>query len=138
MERTMAGIRSDFSDLSASHERLTERVAAVEARVDAADSGSTGVRVEDSALRSKLSELTSRLSSILASRVLRDISISEIPASVTSPRTMVLKVFEAFGIPELAVDVLDVRCLNKKDGSVMGDRPESYCFQEASSNELYY
>ena len=48
--------------------------------------------------------------------------ISGIPASVTnSPRTMVLKVFEALGIPELAVDVLDVRCLTKKDSSVIGD-----------------
>ena len=52
-----------------------------------------------------------------------DISISGITASVTdSPRTMVLKVFEAIGIPELAVVVLDVRCLTKKDSSVIGDR----------------
>ena len=33
-----------------------------------------------------------------------------------------LKVFEALGNPELAVDVLDVRCLTKKDSSVIGDR----------------
>ena len=119
----MAGIRSDVSNLSAPHELLSERVAALEARMNAADSDSTGVCGEDSALRSQLSELTSRLSSIEASRVSPDISISGIPASVTdSPRTMVLKVFEAIGIPELAVDVLDVRCLTKKDGSVIGDR----------------
>ena len=43
--------------------------------------------------------------------------------SVTgSPRTMVLKVFEALGIPELAVDVLDARNLARKDSSVIGDR----------------
>ena len=96
MERTMAGIRFDVSDLSASHELLTERVATLEARVDAADSDSIGVCGEDSALRSQLSELTSRMSFIEASRVSPDISISEIPASVMgSPRTMVLKVFEA-------------------------------------------
>ena len=91
--------------------------------MDGADSDSTGVRGEDSALRSQLSELTSRLSYIEASRVSPDISISGIPASVTdSPRTMVLKVFKALAIPDLAEDVLDVRCLTKKDTSVIGDR----------------
>ena len=51
-----------------------------------------------------------------------DIIISGIPASVTdSPRTMVLKVFDTLGISELAVNVLDVRCLTEKDGSVIGD-----------------
>ena len=99
-----------------------ESVAALEARVDAADSDSTAARGEDSALRSQLFELTSCLSSIEASRVSPDISISGIPASVTDyPRIMVLKVFEAFEISKLAVDVLDVRCLTKKDGSVIGD-----------------
>ena len=51
-----------------------------------------------------------------------DISISGVPASVMdSPRIMLLKVFEALGIPELAVDVLDVGCLTKKDSSGIGD-----------------
>ena len=64
----------------------------------------------------------SRLSSIDASRVTPDISISGIPAAVMdSSRTMVLEVFEALGIPELAVNVLDVRCLTKNDSSVFGD-----------------
>ena len=95
------------SDFSASHELLTERVAVLEARVDAADSDSTGVRGKDSALRSQVSELRSRPSSIEASRVSPDNSISGIPASVAdSPRTMVLKVFEVLGIPEMGVDAL--------------------------------
>ena len=98
-------------------------MAALEAGVDAADSDSTRVRVEDFALRSQLFGLTSRLSSIEASRVSPDISISGIPASVTdSSRTMVLEIFKALGIPEVAVDVLDVHCLTKKDSSVIGDR----------------
>ena len=129
----MAGIRSDGSDLSASHELLTKRVAALEARMYAADSHSTGVRGEDSALRTQLSKLTSRLSSIEASRVSPDISISGIPASITdSPRTMVLEVFEALGIPELAVDVLNVRCLTNKDSSVIGDRQRPSAAGDAS------
>ena len=78
---------------------------------------------EGFALRSELSELTSRLSSIEASRVSPDVSIAGISTSVTdSPGTMVLKVFEALRIPELAVDVLDFRCLTKKDSSLFGDR----------------
>ena len=44
MGRTMAGIRSDVADLSASRELLSETVAALEARVDAADLDSKGVR----------------------------------------------------------------------------------------------
>ena len=55
-ECTMAGIRSDVSDFSASHELLTEKIAVLEARADAAVSDSTGLRGEDSALRSQLSE----------------------------------------------------------------------------------
>ena len=93
-------------------------MAALEAGADAADSDSTRVRVEDFALRSQLFGLTSRLSSIEASRVSPDISISGIPAS---SRTMVLEI-KALGIPEVAVDVLDVHCLTKKDSSVIGDR----------------
>ena len=120
----MAGIRSDVSDLSASQELLKERVGALEARVNDVDSNSTGVRGEDSALEGpQLSELTFRLSSIEASRLSPDICISGIPASITdSSRTMVLKVLEAVGIPDLAVNVLDVHCLTKtKDSSVIGD-----------------
>ena len=42
--------------------------------------------------------------------------------SVTdSPKTMVLRVFKALGIPELAVDVLSVRSLTRNDVSVVGD-----------------
>ena len=69
IERPMTGIHSDFADFSASHELSTKRVATLEARVDAAASDSAGVRGEDSALRSQLSELrpvTCRL--ILVSR----------------------------------------------------------------------
>ena len=35
---------------------------------------------------------------------------------------MVLKVFEALGIPELAVDVLSVHSLTRRDVSAVGDR----------------
>ena len=49
--------------------------------------------------------------------------MSGIPASVTdSPKTMVLKVSKALGIPELAVDVLSVRNLTRKDVFAIGDR----------------
>ena len=34
---------------------------------------------------------------------------------------MVLKVFEALGIPELAVDVLEIRSLARGNGSMIGD-----------------
>ena len=52
-----------------------------------------------------------------------DISISGIPASVMDClRTIVLRLFEAFGIVQLAVGVLDVRCLTKKDSAVIGNR----------------
>ena len=123
MERTLAGIRSNVADLPASHELLTKRVTALEAKADAADSDSTRVRDEVAALRSQLSELASHLSSIKASRVSSDINISGIPASITDfSRIMVLKLFEALGILELAVDVLDVRCLTKKDSSAISDR----------------
>ena len=61
-----------------------------------------------SSLRSQLSKMTSHLSSIEASHVSPDISISWILASVMDfPRTMVLKVFEALRISRLAVDVKD-------------------------------
>ena len=83
MERTMAGIHSDVADLSASHELLTERVAVLEARADIADSDSTRVRVQGFVVRSQLSGFTYCLSSIEASRVSPDISVSGIPASVT-------------------------------------------------------
>ena len=52
-----------------------------------------------------------------------DITISGIPASGTdSPKTMVFKVFKALGIPELAVDMLSVRSLTRRDVSAIGDR----------------
>ena len=111
----MAGMRSNVADLLASHELRSEKVAALEARADGAGSDCTGMCGEGSALRSQLSELTSRLSSIEAIRVSPDISIAGTPVSVTdSPRTRALKLFEALGIPGLAADVLDVRSLAKK------------------------
>ena len=74
-------------------------------------------------MRPQLSELISRLSSIEDSRMLSDINILGISASVTdSLRTMVLKVFKALEIPKLAVDVLDIRSLAKKDSFVIVDR----------------
>ena len=55
--------------------------------------------------------------------MLSDINILGISASVTdSLRTMVLKVFKALEIPKLAVDVLDIRSLAKKDSFVIVDR----------------
>ena len=73
-------------------------------------------------MNSRLSDLTSRLSHIESSRASPDITISGIPASATdSPRTMVLKVFEALGIPELAVDVLEIRSLAEGNASMIGD-----------------
>ena len=120
----MAGNRFEVADLSASHELLSETLADLKA---AADSDSTGVRGEGSVLRSQLSKSTFRLASIEASRVSPDIGISGIPASIAdSPRTTVLKVFEALGIPELAVDVLDVRSLSKRDSSVIGNRQQPW------------
>ena len=62
-----------------------------------------------------------------------DITISGIPAPVTdSPKTMVLKFFEALGIPELAVDVLSVRSLTRKDVSAVGDRQRCSSFGSAT------
>ena len=121
VERTMAGICSDVAELSVSHQLLSERVAALEAQADAADS--PGTRCASLTMRSQLAQLSSRLSSMESGRVSPDITISGIPASVTdSPKTMVLKVFETLGIPELAVDVLSVRSLTRRDVSAVGDR----------------
>ena len=123
VERTMAAIRSDVAELSVSHQLLSERVAALEARADAVQPDSPGTHGASLTVRSQLAQLTSRLSSMESSRMSPDITISGIPASVTdSPKTMVLKVFEALGIPELAVDVLSVRSLTKRDVSAVGDR----------------
>ena len=109
MERTMCAIRADVADLSASHQLLSERVSALEARAELAPSNPHAMRENSLALNSRLSDLMPRLSYIESSRASPDVTISGIPASVTdSPRTMVLKVFEALGIPELAVDVLEI------------------------------
>ena len=122
MECTMAGIRSSVADLSVSHQLLSETGAALEARVDAAYPDSPRARGERLALGSQLSELSPRLSSIESSRGSPDIIISGIPASITySPRTTVLRILEALWIPELAVDVLDVRSRSRKDVSAIGD-----------------
>ena len=52
-----------------------------------------------------------------------DITISGIQAFITnSPRTMVFRVFAALGISELAVDVLSVRSLTRKDVFVVSNR----------------
>ena len=104
MERTMDAIRAaDVADLSASHQLLSERVTAPEARAELAHSDPHGMREDPS------------------SRASPDITISGIPSSVTdSPRTMVIKVFEALGIPELAVGVLEIRRMAKGNGSVIG------------------
>ena len=119
----MGTIRADVADLSASHERLLERVTVLKARADPANSDPHGMREDSLALGSRLSDLTSCLSHIEFSRASPDITISEIPASVTEfTRTMVLKVFETLRIPELAVDVLEIRSLAKGTGSVIGDR----------------
>ena len=64
----------------------------------------------------------SLMSLMESSRVSPDITISGIPAAITdSPRTMVLRLFEALQIPELAVDVLSIRSLTKRDVSAVGD-----------------
>ena len=123
VERTMAGIRSDVAELSVSHQLLSERVAALEARADAAHPDSPGTRGEGLAMRSQFAEFSSRMSSMESGRASPDITISGIPPFVTdSPKTMVIKVFEVLGIPELAVDVLSVRSLTGKDVSAIGDR----------------
>ena len=122
MERTMGAIRADVADLSASHQLLSERVSVLEARAELAHSDPHVMREDSLALNPRFSDLTSRLSHIESSRASPDVTISGIPASVTdSPRTMVLKVFEALGIPELAVDVLEIRSLTKGNGSTIGD-----------------
>ena len=101
MERTMGAIRADVADLSTSHQLLSERATALEARAELAHSDPHGTREDSIALNSRLSDLTSRLSHVESSRESPDITISRIPASVTdSPRTMIIKVFEALGIPE--------------------------------------
>ena len=123
VERTMGGIRSDVAELSMSHQLLSERVAALEARADDAHPDSLETHGESLAMRSQLAELSSRLFSMESGRVSPDKTISGIPASGTeSPKTMVLKVFVALGIPELAVDVLSVRSLTRSDLSAIGDR----------------
>ena len=122
MERTMGAIRADVADLSASHQLLSERVSALQARAELAHSDPHVMREDSLALSSRLSDLTSCLSHIESSRPSPNVTISGIPASVTdSPRTMVLKVFEALGIPELAVDVLEIRSLIRGNGSTIGD-----------------
>ena len=63
MERTMGAIRADVADLSASHQLLSERVSALEARAELAHSDPHAMREDSLALNSRLSELTSRLSS---------------------------------------------------------------------------
>ena len=52
VERTMAGIRSDVAELSVSHQLLSERVAALEARVDAAQPDSPGTNCASLTMRS--------------------------------------------------------------------------------------
>ena len=105
----MAGIRSDVAELSVSHQLLSERIAALEARADAPQPDSPGTHCASLTMRSQLTQLSSCLSSMESGRVSPDITISGIPASVTdSPKTMVLKVFEALGIRELAVDVFSI------------------------------
>ena len=122
IERTMGAIRADVADLSASHQLLSERVSALEVRAELAHSDPHVMRDDSLALNSRLSDLTSCLSHIESSRASPDVTISGIPASVTDPpRTMVLKVFEALGIPELAVDVLEIRSLTRGNGSTIGD-----------------
>ena len=101
---------------------MSERVSALEARTELADLKPHAMREDSLALNSSLSDLTSRLSHIESSRASPDITISGIPASATnSPRTLVLKVFEALGIPELAVDVLKIHSLARGNGSMIGD-----------------
>ena len=122
MERTMGAIRANVADLSASHQLLSERVSALEARAELAHSDPHVMREDSLALRFRLSDLTSRLSHIKSIRASPNITISGIPVSATdSPRTMVLKVFEALGIPELAVDVLEIRNLTRGNGSMIHD-----------------
>ena len=122
MERTMGAIRADAADLSASHQLLLERVSALEARAELAYPDPHVMREDSLALNSRLSDLKSRRSHIESSRASPAITISGIPASVTdSPRAMVLKVFEALGFPELAVDVLEIRSLTRGNGSPIGD-----------------
>ena len=90
VERTMAGIRSNVAELSVSHQLLSERVAALEARADAAHPDSPRTHGESLAMRSQLAKLSSSLSSMESGRVSPDITISGIPASDTdSPKTMV-------------------------------------------------
>ena len=97
-----------------SHELLSKRVATLEARADTAHPDSPGPHGESLVMRSQLAELSSRLPSMESSRISPDITISGIPAPITdSPKTIVLRVFEALGIPEPAVDVLSVRSLTR-------------------------
>ena len=122
MERTMGAIRADVGDFSASHQLLSERVSALEARAELAHSDLHVFREDILALDLRLSDLTSRLPHIESSRASPDITISGIPASATdSARAMVLKVFDALGIPELAVDVLEIRSLTRGNGSMIDD-----------------
>ena len=122
MDRSMGAICADVADLSASHQLLSEKVYALEARAELAHSDPHVMREASIALYSRLSDLTSRHSHIESIRASPDVIISGIPASVTdSPRTMVLKVFEALGIPKLAVDVLEIRSHTRGNGSMIGD-----------------
>ena len=119
----MAVIRSDFAELSVSHQLLSERVTTLQARADAAYPDSPAGRGNSLASKFQLLELSSRLSSMESSRVSLDITISRIMASITEwPRTMVRRVFEALGVPELAVDVLNVCSRTAKNVSAAGDR----------------
>ena len=54
----MAGIRSDVAELSVSHQLLSERVAALEARADAAHPESPGTRGESLVTKAQLAELS--------------------------------------------------------------------------------
>ena len=83
MERTMGAIRADVADLSASHQLLSERVFALEARAEHAHSDPHAMREDSLAMNSRLSDLTSRLSHIESSRASPDITISGIPPSAT-------------------------------------------------------
>ena len=59
---------------------------------------------------------------IIQTRIVFKKNSLSLSLSVTdSPETMVLRVFKALGIPELAVDVLSVRSLTRNDVSVVGD-----------------
>ena len=82
------------------------------AGADLAHSNLPVMQDDNLAFGSRLSDLTSRFSSIVSSCVSPNITIPGIPAFVVDyPKTMVLRVFKSLGIPELAVDVLEIRSL---------------------------